>query len=311
MPKKYITARFIFVSLLTGLVLSPLPAQDVPDTGEAKMVAAIFSRALVDGETYQLLDSLCHNIGHRLSGSPGAAKAVEWTKKVMENYDFDNVRLQPVMVPHWERGDMEICRVVDSESAGTFDLNALAIGGSVATPDAGLTAPVIEVHSLEEVDEIGAERLRGKIVFYNRAFDQANIQTGAGYGGAVDQRAYGASRAAKYGAAAIVIRSVTSAFDDVPHTGALSYAGDSAKIPAAALGYQSANRLAELLRKEKTVNLFLKMNCRWLPDAQSYNVLGELRGSEKPAEIIVVGGHLDSWDVGQGAHDDGAGCMQS
>lgn len=284
-------------------------AQNV-NLDDARVVKSIFDETLVSGESYQLLDELCNDIGARLSGSEGAEKAVQWGKKVMEAYGFDRVYLQEVMVPHWERGDKEQVHILNT-SDGIVELNALAIGGSVGTPPEGITAEVIEVHSLDEVEELGREKIEGKIVFFNRAFDHTVISTGAGYGSAVDQRTAGPSKAAEYGAVAIVIRSVTSAFDDEPHTGTLGYRDGIKRIPAAALGFQSANRLTEVLKKESSATLYLRMNCQWFEDALSHNVIGEIRGSEKPDEVILVGGHLDSWDVAQGAHDDGAGVVHS
>lgn len=305
----HMLSTLFFCSMLTpsGVLLAQ---EDAPalNPEDVRTVKAIFDEVLVSAESYRLLDHLSNQIGHRLSGSEGAAKAVAWTKRVMEDYGFDNVFLQEVMVPHWERGNPEVARI---GSADGPDLRVLAIGGSVATPEDGLSAGVVEVQSLDEVAELGEARIKGKIVFYNRPFDQRNISTGAGYGGAVDQRVGGASRAAQYGAVGVVIRSVTSMFDDAPHTGTLSYADTLPRIPAAALGVQSADRLSEALRKDPNMRLYLKMNCRWLPDAPSHNVVGELKGSEFPEKYIVIGGHLDSWDVGHGAHDDGAGCMQA
>ncbi len=294
------------------LILGTLVFAQADDSHErdAWMIQSIFEEALVSGESYQNLEVLCKEIGPRLSGSEGAAKAVQWAKGLMESYGFDRVYLQNVMVPHWQRGEPEVAQMVlpDGER---IDLRMLAIGGSVATPNGGLLAEVVTVSSLDEVADLGREKVAGKIVFYNRAFDQRVIRTGAGYGGAVDQRARGADRAAEYGAIAVVIRSVTSAFDDAPHTGALRYSDETARIPAGALGFQSADRLEKALQAHPDAKLFLKINSRWLPDAPSHNVIGEIRGSEKPDGIILVGGHLDSWDVGCGAHDDGAGCMHA
>jgi acetylornithine deacetylase/succinyl-diaminopimelate desuccinylase-like protein len=297
--------------MLCALTLrNPGLAAQEKSEDDVSVIKAIFDEALSSAESYHLLDELCNRIGPRLSGSEGAARAVEWGKRVMENYGFDRVFLQEVMVPHWERGDKEQVSLVDR--SGKMDaLNALAIGGSVATPFEGISAPVVEVRSLDEVAELGREKIQGKIVFYNRAFDQTVISTGAGYGGAVDQRTAGPSRAAEYGAVAVVIRSVASNFDDAPHTGGLRYRDGVERIPAAALGFQSAGRLAAALKRDPETRVFLRMNCRWLPDARSHNVIGEIRGTEKPDEIILVGGHLDSWDVAQGAHDDGAGCVHA
>lgn len=277
---------------------------------DAKMVKAIFDETLTSGASYRLLDELCNQIGPRLSGSEGAVKAVAWGKRVMEGYGFDRVYLQEVMVPHWERGAKEQARIVTKKGV-TTNLAVLAIGGSVATAKEGITAEVVVVQSLDEVKELGRDKIQGKIVFYNRPFDQRVVQTGAGYGGAVDQRSAGASKAAEYGAVGVVVRTVTSAFDDAPHTGGLRYQEGIARIPAAALGFLSADRLSEALKKDPKTKLYLHLSCQWFPDAKSYNVVGELRGTEKPNEVIVVGGHLDSWDVSQGAHDDGAGCVHA
>ena len=296
----------LFAALLcTG----PVYAQDV-NQGDVEIVKSIYDEILTSGVSYKLLEELTTDIGPRLSGSEGAERAVAWGRRVMEELGFDRVYLQEVMVPHWERGEKEQARIVNID-AGMIDLNVMAIGGSVATPPEGVTAEVVEVQSLDEVDELGRERIEGKIVFYNRPFDQTVISTGAGYGGAVDQRSGGASKAAEYGAVAVVIRSVSSAFDDQPHTGGLRYRDGVERIPAGALGFFSADKLTERLKAEPKAKLYLRITSKWHPDALSHNVIGEIRGSERPDEIILVGGHLDSWDVAQGAHDDGAGCVHA
>lgn len=282
---------------------SPPPSQ--LNEEDLQVIRSIFDEALANGQGYAWMEELCKDIGPRLSGSEGAANAVSWGKALMEELDFDHVFLQDVMVPHWERGEKERARIV-----GGDELAVLAIGGSVATPEEGLRAQVVEVFSLDEVDDLGESGVKGKIVFYNRAFDQRNINTGAGYGGVVDQRSQGASRAAKYGALAIVMRSASSAFDDAPHTGALRYAEDQDKIPAGALGVQSAMKLAKALKANPNLELELAIHGKWFEDAPSHNVVGELKGSISE-KIITVGGHLDSWDVGEGAHDDAAGCIHS
>jgi len=302
----------VFTSLLVLIGCQPQPKEQAADPTEfnqedAKVVKQLFDEALTTKETYTLLDELCNSIGHRLSGSEGAANAVEWTEKVMKEYGFDKVYKQDVMVPHWIRGDKEIAKIQGTNE----ELSVLALGMSVPTAQEGLTAEVVEVQELEEVESMGREKIQGKIVFYNRATDQRHIQTGAAYGGAVDQRVAGPAMAAKYGAVGVVIRSVGTAYDDVPHTGVTKYQDSIPKIPAAALGVLSADRLTEALKEDPSTKLFLQMSCQTLEDAPSHNVIGELTGSEFPDEIITIGGHLDSWDVGQGAHDDGAGCMQS
>ena len=274
---------------------------------DVKVIKQFFDEALTSRETYNLLDHLSNKIGHRLSGSEGASKAVEWTEKIMNDYGFDKVYKQDLFVPNWKRGDKEIARIIDSNE----DLSVLALGMSVATPKDGIRAKIIEVQGLEDLESLGRENIEGKIVFFNRPTDQRLILTGAAYGGAVDQRASGPSIAAKYGAVGVVIRSVGTAFDDVPHTGGIKYKDGIKKIPAAALGVKSADRLTRALKKNSNTELFMKMNCKTLEDAPSHNVIGELIGTEFPDQIITVGGHIDSWDVGHGAHDDGAGCMQS
>ena len=284
-------------------------AQDV-NQDDAEVIKSIYDETLASGVSYKLLEELTTDIGPRLSGSEGAAKAVDWGRRVMEELGFDRVYLQEVMVPHWERGEKEQARILNID-AGMIDLNIMAIGGSVGTPSEGVTAEAVEVQSLDEVDELGREEIEGKIVFFNRPFDQTVISTGAGYGGAVDQRSGGASKAAEYGAVAVVIRSVSSAFDDQPHTGGLRYRDGVERIPAGALGFFSADKLTERLKAEPEAKLYLRMTSKWHPDALSHNVIGEIHGSERPGEVILVGGHLDSWDVAQGAHDDGAGCVHA
>lgn len=278
-----------------------------PNPEDVRMIRSLFEDCLESGDTYALLEHLCLQIGPRLSGSENAAKAIDWTHNIMEKeLGFDRVFRQDVMVPNWKRGEAEFCQIVGDPKP----LSVLAIGGSVATPADGITAEVVEVQSLDEVDELG-EAVRGKIVFYNRPFNQKSLSSGGGYGGAVDQRSQGAIRAAKNGAIASIIRSAGSGFDDVPHTGTHNYEDGVPRIPAAALGIISADRLTAALAQNPQTKVHLKMSCEWQDDAPSHNVIGEIKGSEHPDKIILVGGHIDSWDVGHGAHDDGAGCMHS
>ncbi len=272
-------------------------------------IKKIYDEALTKGRAYEDLRVLCKDIGHRLSGSPGAAAAVEYTKQLMESYGFDTVYLQPVMVPHWVRGKKEIVRALNSNKHGTFEMNALALGNSVGTGPEGVLAEVIEVSGIDEVNKLG-KKVEGKIVFYNGAMDPTIVNTFGAYGGAVIQRSSGASEAAKYGAKAIIIRSVTNRHDDIPHTGSLRYKALINQIPAVAISTNDANQLSQIL-KEQQLNVYIETHCQMLPDILSYNVIGELRGSKFPDEIIAVGGHLDSWDVGEGAHDDGSGCIQA
>ncbi len=278
------------------------------DKEDVKVINEIYDESLTSRDTYKLLDHLCNKIGHRLSGSIGASKAVEWTEMIMNSYSFDKIYKQDLFVPNWKRGDKEEVRIIGHKDE---KLNVLALGMSVSTPKRGISAKVVEVQGIEDIEVLGRDKIKGKIVFFNRPTDQRLISTGSAYGGAVDQRTAGPAEAAKYGAVAVVIRSIGTAFDDVPHTGVTRYVEGIKKIPAAALGVKSADKLTLALKNNPNVKLFIKMNCETLEDAPSHNVVGELIGNEFPNEIITIGGHLDSWDVGQGAHDDGAGCMQS
>ncbi|SNT36648.1 Zn-dependent amino- or carboxypeptidase, M28 family [Ekhidna lutea] len=292
-------------NLITLLLLLPT----LSFSQHEEMIKKIYDETLTDGHVYENLRVLCKDIGNRLSGSPEAAAAVEYTRQLMESYGFDTVYLQPVMVPHWVRGKKEVVRAINSEKHGTFEMNALALGNSVGTGSDGILAEVIEVSGIDEVNELG-KKVEGKIVFYNGEMDPTIINTFGAYGGAVIQRSSGASEAAKFGAKAIIIRSVTNRQDDIPHTGSLRYKPLINQIPAVAISTNDADKLSQVLKEQK-LKVYIETHCKQLPDVLSYNVIGELRGSEFPDEIIAVGGHLDSWDVGEGAHDDGAGCMQA
>ncbi len=281
-------------------------------SNDEQFIRKIFDEALARGQSYEMLEYLCTKIGPRLSGSPGAAASVEWTRHIMKAHGFDSVWLQPVMVPHWVRGKKEIGRIVNSKKLGVQDVNICALGNSIGTGPAGVLAHVVEVKSWDELKQHGEKgMLKGKIVFYNRPMDPTKLQTFSSYGGAVDQRANGASEAAKYGAVGAIVRSMGVNLEDYPHTGSLRYALNIPKIPAVAIATRHAEFLSNLLKDDKDLKFYFETHCEQLPDAPSFNVIGELRGSQFPDEIIAVGGHLDSWDLGQGAHDDGTGCIQS
>lgn len=292
----------------TILLLFLLPAFSFAQIHEAN-IKKIFDAELSQGHTYENLRYLTKNIGHRLAGSPGAAAAVEWTRQLMESYGFDTVYLQPVMVPHWVRGGKDIVRITNSEKHGSVELTALALGNTQGTGAGGLLGEIIEVKSLEELRNLGA-KAQGKIIFLNGVMDPTKIDTFEAYSGAVGLRGAGASESSKLGAKGVVIRSVTNRIDDVPHTGNQRYNPDYPKIPAIAISTQAAELLSKLLSDQPNLKLYLESHGQMLEDKLSYNVIGEIRGSEIPEEIIAVGGHLDSWDVGEGAHDDGGGCMQ-
>ena len=270
----------------------------------------LFNSVLKDGKSYEWLRDLTQNIGGRLSGSPEAAKAVVWGEKLMNTIGLDSVWLQPVMVPHWVRGVKEIAMYTINGVEKNVPICAL--GFSIATPNAGILAEVIEVKSLEEAAALG-EKMKGKIVFFNRSFDNTLINTFSAYGGCVDQRVQGAAICGAFGAKGVIVRSMTNSVDDFPHTGTMTYNDlpQEQYIPAAAISSKAANILSADLKKNPTLKFYFKQNCKTLQDAPSFNVVGEIKGTETPENIFVVGGHLDSWDLGEGAHDDGTGVVQS
>jgi len=302
--------------LAASLALLPLPhAQDVaPPAPEVEAyrdtVKSILSEALVNGEAYTKLTELVKVAPHRLSGSPGAAAAVEWARQAMIADGLENVRLEPCMVTHWERGETERLRVVAPPELAGLELPILALGGSIATDEHGLIAEVVEVQSFDELKQLG-DAAKGKIVFYNRPMDATLYSTFPAYGGAVGQRVNGAAEAARVGGVAAIVRSMTTRLDDFPHTGGMRYADGVKKVPTAAVSTRGAELISDLLEKGETVKLHLELDCQSFEDAPSFNVIGELVGREKPEEIVVLGGHLDCWDVGQGAHDDGGPCCQT
>lgn len=269
----------------------------------------IVRSSLIEQKGYQWLEELC-KIGPRLPGSENSYKAIEWAKEKMKSAGFDSVWLQPVMVPNWKRGSLEEALIIKSKKYKGRKLNITAFGGSVGTDSRGITGEIISVQNFNEL-KTKSEQVKGKIVFFNRPLDYGEVEPFAGYGGAVDQRARGAIEAAKYGAIGVIVRSITTKFDNVPHTGVMYYVDSLPKIPSVAIGYRDADFLSKAIEEEPDLQVNIKLSCATFPDTLSYNVIGEIRGSEFPDEIIVVGGHFDSWDKGCGAHDDGAGCIQS
>jgi carboxypeptidase Q len=298
------TVRLSALAILCLISFNPF-AQTADETS----IKLLFNTALSHGESYRMLEELTKQIGPRLSGSPGAAAAVTWSREMMKKYEFDSVWLQPVMVPHWVRGQKEIASF--TSKGKTMNVNVCALGGSVGTGPAGVSASVVEVKSFDELKSLGHHGVQGRIVFFNRPMDPTHVDTFTAYGGAVNQRGSGASEAAKYGAIAVVVRSMSSIIEEHPHTGGMRYAADVPQIPAVAISTKHAELLSASLKQDHTLQFSFETHCEMLADAPSFNVVGELRGSEQPDEIIVVGGHLDSWDLAEGAHDDGAGCVQS
>ena len=279
---------------------------------DAEVIKTIYKQSLTNGKSYDWLNHLSNQIGSRLSGSLGAERAVAYTKEEMEKLGLDKVWLQPVMVPKWVRGAQEFA-FIESTPGKTTNVNICALGGSIATPALGLKAEVVEVKNFEDLEALGPENIEGKIVFYNRPMQADLILTFEAYGGCVNQRYKGAVEAIKYGAVGVIVRSMNLRMDDLPHTGSMTYDNlpVDRRIPSAAISTNDAELLSTMLKLDKFIKFYFKQNCKQLKDVQSYNVVGEITGSEFPNEYMIVGGHLDSWDLGDGSHDDGAGVVQS
>jgi carboxypeptidase Q len=296
--------KSIFTLIVVVLLSSLLKAQE-----PGKVLNSVFDEALTDRTAYSQLEYLSKNTKGRLSGSPASFKAIEYTRQALINAGADTVWLQEVMVPNWKRG-VENCRITSSKS-GSEELSITALGLSVGTDTKGLKSKVIEVHDFDELKAIGRKRIEGKIVFFNRPFDNRFINTFAGYSGAVNQRSSGASEASKYGAIAVIVRSANPFLDNFPHTGVTHYADSVNPIPAVAVSTIGAELLSKWLKTDSTLTATLISTCKIYADTVSYNVIGEIRGSQKPSEYITVGGHLDAWDIAEGAHDDAGGCIQA
>ncbi len=298
--------RYLLIVFL--LIATHIEAQN----NDQNKIEEIYNSALTNGNGYAWLNYLSNQIGGRLSGSLQAQQAVDYTKKILDSMGLDRVWLQPVKVPKWVRGTPEFA-YIESDPGLTNNVPICALGGSVATPFGGIKAGVVEVDGIEGLKAFGKEKIQGKIVFFNKPMDPININTFQSYKGCADQRYSGAAEAAKYGAVGVIVRSLNLRLDDFPHTGAMSY-GDTPmgdRIPAAAISTNGAELLSTTLKLNPSINFFFRQNCKILPDTDSFNVIGEIKGSTYPNEVLVVGGHLDSWDLGDGSHDDGAGCVQS
>jgi len=277
-----------------------------------KQIETLYEHALNKGKAYDWLNHLSNKIGGRLSGSLNAERAVLWGEDELGSLGLDRVFLQDVMVPKWVRGTFEYASIITGPGMST-NVPVCALGGSIATPSSGLRANVVEVKSFEELEALGEEKVKGKFVFFNRPMPADLINTFEAYSKTVNQRSQGAARAARLGAVGVIVRSMNLRLDDYPHTGNMSY-GDlpnNMRIPAAAISTNGAQLLSSMLTLNDKLNFYLKLDCKNFPDVPSHNVIGEIKGSEFPEEIIVVGGHLDSWDLGDGSHDDGAGIVQS
>jgi carboxypeptidase Q len=306
--KKHMRIIYLFLVLLSTADFSA--QSDIDKDRESLQVKALYDEVLTNGQCYNWLEHLCAYAGPRLSGSPAAAAAVEYTRQMLDTLGLDSVWLQPCVVPRWVRGEKEQARIVSSAMIGTQELRVVALGNSIGTGPDGLTAEVVEVQSIEQLQDMEDADVQGKIVFYNRAMDVTLRNTFHAYGRAVDQRGAGPVEAAKKGAVAAIVRSMTTELDDIPHTGATRISPDGFNIPSVAVSTNDAEILSRVLKQE-AVSVHIRTMCKMLAPVISYNVIGQINGSERPDEIILVGGHLDAWDLGQGAHDDGAGCVQS
>jgi len=279
-------------------------------TQDSVFIKKISDEIMRNGKAHDLLRELTKGIGGRLAGSPQFTRAVTWGEGALKAAGADKVFLQECLMPNWNRGGKDEATVVLIDHKKTArKLDVLALGNSLGTNGKTVTAPVLAVANFDEL-EAKKDQVKGKIVYYNYKFDAANIQTFHSYGDAGQYRRSGASRAAKYGAVGVMIRSLTEATDNNPHTGSMSYNDSFPKIPAIALGGYDADYVWKLSR-QSSFQISLKTNGHFLPDAVGHNVVAELTGSEFPDQYITVGGHLDSWDVNEGAHDDGAGIVQT
>jgi hypothetical protein len=277
---------------------------------DSLLIKRIFEEALSSRVAYENLRYLCKNTKGRISGTPQAEAAVLYTRQVMLGMGLDSVYLQELKVKKWVRGDREFASV-NSTRTGYHELTISGLGTSVGTGKNGITGRIVEVFSFNDLEKLGIEKVKGKIVFFNRPMDPALYNTYLAYSQAADQRVDGASEAAKYGAIGVIVRSLTTSLDDFPHTGVQYYIEGIPKIPAVCVSTIDAELLSKLLKEDPELELNMVSNCENLEEVTSYNVVGELKGSVYPEQIITVGGHLDAWDTGEGAHDDGAGCIQS
>lgn len=297
--------RIVFVIQLSAFSCLMGSAQ----SEDSLMIKKISDEILLNGKAPQNLYTLCKTVGTRLSGSAGMYKAEAWGLKVLQESGAEKAYLQQCMVPHWVRGNKEFAGFKTKRQKDNAEFTVLAIGNSTGTGDKGILAQVIEVKNFAELNE-RKDEVKGKIVFYNYPFNKTLLH--GAYGDAVRYRSNGASMAAKYGALAVIVRSVTGAYDDNPHTGALRYNDSFPKIPALAISTMGAEKLSRFLKEQyKEEKLFIRSNCQMLADTIGHNVIGEIKGTEFPDEIITIGGHLDSWDQGEGASDDGTGIVQS
>jgi hypothetical protein len=254
----------------------------------------IYLDELSSSPVYGNLKYLTKEIGNRINGSPKLSAAIEFTRQLMINYEFDTVYLQPVMVPHWIRGNDEIVKIINSPSIGSLNLNCIALGNSIGTGNDGVTGEVIEINGFEELKRTDKSFIDGKIVFLNQPADNGIINIMEAYSKLMPMRTLGASLASSKGAKAVVIRSISTCKDNSPHTGNIIYEVGIKKIPAVAISTNDADFLSTLIKREPNTKIYLELHCETLENIVSYNVIGEIKGNQFPDEIILVGGHIDS-----------------
>lgn len=303
--------RSLSVCALFGIAACGSSSAATEDFGDAarRFHAAALAPPV---RSYALLEDLCRTAPNRLSGGPDSLAAVQWAEEALAAAGCDRVWREDVEVPHWERGQREELRLIGAGArpAGAPPLRVAALGGSIGTGPDGVEGELVVVRDFDELGGLGGS-VAGKIVLFARPMDPTLANTFSAYGGAVNQRSRGAIEAGRLGARAALVRSMTTRLDDHPHTGAMRYADDVERIPAAAVSTRAADWLASEVRAGRPVRVRLWLDADWFEPVTGYNVIGELRGRERPDEVVLVGGHLDAWDLGTGAHDDGAGCVHS
>lgn len=295
--------------LLNFVCLFILFSSFTSKANDSLVIRSIYDESLINGASYSNLRYLCKEIGPRLAGSDQAEQAVIWGKKLLHQYQADTVFLQEVKFPYWVRGAKEELYILDNNRK--IPLSLAALGGSIATPKKGLKAEVIEVNSFDEIKNLGEQNIKGKIIFMNAIFSSTKIETLQGYEEISRNRSRGASEAARYGAIGYLFRSLNPTIDDYPHTGNMHYAEGVVKIPAAAISTKAGEELSAYLKKTKNPKVYFKQSSETRGEKTSYNVIAEIKGTMFPNEIITIGGHLDSWDLAEGAHDNGTGVVQS
>ncbi|MDE3249346.1 MAG: M20/M25/M40 family metallo-hydrolase [Bacteroidota bacterium] len=298
---------------LSTCLLAALSAPVMAQSDDSLFISKMADEILTSGKSYENLRVLCKTVGGRLAGSPQKVKAEQWGLETLKAAGADRVYLQECMVPHWTRGGKDQAWYSYTDASGKqvkVALDVLALGNSQGTGKNGVKAPVVYCANFDDLEK-QKDNIKGKIVFFNHPFNEKFLQPFRAYGEAGVYRRSGPSRAAKYGAVAVVIRSLSGSTDNNPHTGATQYDSAYPKIPCAAMGLKDADKLSALLQEGKKIDLFYQSNAHFLPDTIGHNVIGEIKGSEFPNDYITVGGHLDSWDPAEGAQDDGAGCVHS